>query len=62
MICAISEAAGMVRIGFGADSDGHDVDRVVDAVEQVAAGAVRGACVRGGDRAWVPSGAPEPWI
>jgi selenocysteine lyase/cysteine desulfurase len=46
--------AGMVRISFGAYSDSHDVDRVVDAVEQVAAGAVRGAYVRGGDGGWVP--------
>ena len=33
--------AGMVRISFGGYSDSNDVDRVVDAVAQVAAGAVR---------------------
>ena len=51
--------AGMVRISFGAYSDSHDVDRVVDAVAQVAAGAVRGSYVQGGDGAWAPGGDRE---
>jgi selenocysteine lyase/cysteine desulfurase len=51
--------AGMVRISFGAYNDSHDVDRVVDALEQVAAGAVRGIYRQGGDGAWAPVGDRE---
>ena len=52
-------STGMVRISLGAYSDSGDVDRVVDAVAQVAAGAVRGSYVRGGDGAWAPGGDRE---
>ena len=50
--------------GHGADQPRRlqrhrDVDRVVDAVAQVAAGAVRGAYVQGGDGAWAPGGDRE---
>jgi hypothetical protein len=48
----------LVRISFGAYNDSHDVDRVADALEQVAAGAVRGIYRQGGG-AWAPVGDRE---
>jgi cysteine desulfurase / selenocysteine lyase len=50
---------GMVRISLGAYSDSHDVDRVVDALEQVAGGAIRSSYRRDPHGSWTP-GAPTP--
>jgi hypothetical protein len=48
---------GMVRISLGGYSDTGDVDRVVDAVQRVAAGAVRSPYRRELDGSWVPGSA-----
>ena len=45
---------GMVRISLGGYSDASDVGRVVEALEQVAAGDVRHAYHRRPDGEWVP--------
>jgi selenocysteine lyase/cysteine desulfurase len=45
---------GMVRISLGGYSDTGDVDRVVDALEQISAGAVRSPYRREPDGSWVP--------
>jgi hypothetical protein len=46
----------MVRISLGGYSDTGDVDRVVDALEQVTAGASRTPYVRDAHGSWVPAG------
>lgn len=48
--------SGMVRISLGAYNDAEDVERVVEAVEQVAARAVRGRYLRRADGSWVLRG------
>ncbi len=48
---------GMVRISLGGYSDTGDVDRVIDAVERVAAGAVRATYCKRPDGSWA-SGPP----
>jgi selenocysteine lyase/cysteine desulfurase len=45
---------GMVRVSLGGYSDTGDVDRVVDAIRQVAAGTVRSSYRRKPDGSWVP--------
>ena len=46
---------GIVRISLGGYSDTGDVDRVVDAVQQVTAGAVRFSYLREPDGSWCPA-------
>jgi hypothetical protein len=53
---AAGGAPGAVRMSLGAYSDCGDVDRAVDAVEQVARGAYRGPYARGADGGWTPRG------
>ena len=52
---------GMVRISFGAYSGINDVDRVVDAVERIAAGEL-GDYVQWADGSWAPRGFSEPLL
>jgi selenocysteine lyase/cysteine desulfurase len=52
--------SGMVRISFGAYNDTGDVDRVVDAVERIAAGAITAEYVQGANGSWAPRGYCEP--
>ena len=52
--------AGAVRLSLGAYNDTGDIDRAVEAIELVAAGAVRGTYVRDPDGSWAPHGYREP--
>ena len=47
----MGEAPGMVRISVGCYNDAGDVDRVAEALEQVAAGDIAGVYERDGRRA-----------
>jgi len=51
---------GTVRISLGAYNDTGDVDRAVEALALVAAGAVRGTYERAPDGSWAPRGFREP--
>ena len=51
---AAGGAPGAVRMSLAAYSDCGDVDRAVDAVEQVARGGYRGTYVREADGGWAP--------
>ena len=51
---------GTVRISLGAYNDTGDVDRAVEALALVAAGAVRGTYERASDGSWAPRGFREP--
>ena len=50
---------GMVRISVGAYNDTGDVDRVVDAVERIAAGELGADYVQWADGSWAPRGFSE---
>ena len=51
---------GAVRVSLGAYNGRADLDRLVAAVEQVVAGAVRGRYVQGPDGQWAPVAYREP--
>jgi selenocysteine lyase/cysteine desulfurase len=52
-------APGAVRVSLGAYNDTSDVDRAVEALALVAAGAVRGSYDRAPDGSWAPHGFRE---
>jgi selenocysteine lyase/cysteine desulfurase len=54
------DTPGMVRISFGCYNDFADVDRVVDALEHVAAGDIHGTYRAGPDGSYRPDGYMEP--
>ena len=58
----VRDAPGMVRISFGCYNDIDDVDRAVDALEQLVAGDIRGRYRCDDDGTYAPDGYAEPLL